>query len=260
MRILSENSVHRLPNERALYCIQLCLARNDTPFFNVFAGFFHYPMRRSMVAGANDTFLRMCNESAGPDFSLVKRLPAFDESSKGFLNMPIYEYQCEGCEYEFESLQRMSEPPLTQCPSCGKDLLKKKISAVAFRLKGGGWYETDFKSGDKKNVASSSDSGGESTSSGASSSPRRARAKVEQAMPSRARAAQPTVRRSRRAMLVKERREEHQEGAKNGSPKSAPKSESEIERQQRQVVQDLTRADDFPNAFIGRAQRRTSHL
>ena len=78
--------------------------------------------------------------------------------------MPIYEYQCEGCEYEFESLQRMSEPSLTQCPSCGKDLLKKKISAVAFRLKGGGWYETDFKSGDKKNVASSSDSGGESAS------------------------------------------------------------------------------------------------
>ncbi len=91
--------------------------------------------------------------------------------------MPIYEYQCEGCEYEFESLQRMSEPPLTQCPSCGKDLLKKKISAVAFRLKGGGWYETDFKSGDKKNVASSSDSGGESTSSGDSSKSEKSDAK-----------------------------------------------------------------------------------
>ncbi len=82
--------------------------------------------------------------------------------------MPIYEYQCRGCEHEFETIQKMSEAPLTQCPSCGKDLLKKKISAVAFRLKGGGWYETDFKSGDKKNVASSSDSSGESSSSDSS--------------------------------------------------------------------------------------------
>ena len=66
--------------------------------------------------------------------------------------MPIYEYQCQGCAHEFETIQKISEAPLTTCPSCGKDLLKKKISAVAFRLKGGGWYETDFKSGDKRNV------------------------------------------------------------------------------------------------------------
>jgi putative FmdB family regulatory protein len=84
--------------------------------------------------------------------------------------MPIYEYQCQGCEHEFETIQKMSEAPLIQCPSCGKDLLRKKISAVAFRLKGGGWYETDFKSGDKKNVATSNDSGGESSSTAANSS------------------------------------------------------------------------------------------
>ena len=84
--------------------------------------------------------------------------------------MPIYEYQCEGCEYEFESLQRMSEPPLKQCPSCGKDRLKKKISAVAFRLKGGGWYETDFKKdGDKKrNLAG--DGGGSATANASAES------------------------------------------------------------------------------------------
>jgi putative FmdB family regulatory protein len=84
--------------------------------------------------------------------------------------MPIYEYQCQGCEHEFETIQKMSEAPLIQCPSCGKDLLRKKISAVAFRLKGGGWYETDFKSGDKKNVATSNDSGSESSSAAATSS------------------------------------------------------------------------------------------
>jgi putative FmdB family regulatory protein len=91
--------------------------------------------------------------------------------------MPIYEYQCQGCEHEFETIQKMSDAPLIQCPSCGKDLLRKKISAVAFRLKGGGWYETDFKSGDKKNVASSSDSSGESSSSESSKKEKKNEAK-----------------------------------------------------------------------------------
>lgn len=84
--------------------------------------------------------------------------------------MPIYEYQCQACQHEFETIQKFSDAPLTRCPECGKHKLKKKISAVAFRLKGGGWYETDFKSGDKKNVASSSDAGSESPSKGESSS------------------------------------------------------------------------------------------
>ena len=74
--------------------------------------------------------------------------------------MPIYEYQCEGCAHQFETIQKVSEPLLTQCPECGDDSLKKLVSAAAFRLKGSGWYETDFKSGTKKNVAeSASDSG-----------------------------------------------------------------------------------------------------
>lgn len=67
--------------------------------------------------------------------------------------MPIYEYQCEACGHDFETLQKISDAPLTECPQCGKAALKKLISAPAFRLKGGGWYETDFKTGDKKNVA-----------------------------------------------------------------------------------------------------------
>ena len=67
--------------------------------------------------------------------------------------MPIYEYQCEACGHALETLQKISDPPLTDCPDCGKSALKKLISPSAFRLKGGGWYETDFKTGDKKNVA-----------------------------------------------------------------------------------------------------------
>ncbi len=63
--------------------------------------------------------------------------------------MPIYEYQCTACEHEFETMQKMSDAPLEACPSCGENTLKKLISATGFRLKGGGWYETDFK-GDKK--------------------------------------------------------------------------------------------------------------
>ena len=67
--------------------------------------------------------------------------------------MPIYEYECEACGHVFETLQRISEAPLTECPACGEPALKKLVSASAFRLKGGGWYETDFKTGNKKNVA-----------------------------------------------------------------------------------------------------------
>ena len=66
--------------------------------------------------------------------------------------MPIYEYECSACRHGFESIQKVSEAPLTECPQCGEPQLRKKISAVAFRLKGSGWYETDFKSGAKKNL------------------------------------------------------------------------------------------------------------
>jgi putative FmdB family regulatory protein len=77
--------------------------------------------------------------------------------------MPIYEYQCGACGHTLETLQKISEPPLTTCPACGAEALKKLISASAFRLKGGGWYETDFKTGSKKNVAQA-DKGGDSQS------------------------------------------------------------------------------------------------
>ena len=60
--------------------------------------------------------------------------------------MPFYEYQCEACGQHHEAMQKMSDAPLRTCPHCGKARLKRLISAPVFRLKGSGWYETDFKS------------------------------------------------------------------------------------------------------------------
>lgn len=76
--------------------------------------------------------------------------------------MPIYEYQCQACSHRIEKLQKLSDEPLKVCPDCNKPELKKMISAVAFRLKGSGWYETDFKTGDKKNVSTSDNASGAS--------------------------------------------------------------------------------------------------
>jgi putative FmdB family regulatory protein len=66
--------------------------------------------------------------------------------------MPIYEYRCTACGHELEKLQRLGDAPLTDCPDCGKAELRRLVSAAGFRLKGGGWYETDFKKDGKKNL------------------------------------------------------------------------------------------------------------
>lgn len=82
--------------------------------------------------------------------------------------MPIYEYQCQSCGHDIERLQRINDDRLTDCPDCGKPELRRLVSAAGFRLKGAGWYETDFKKGDKKNLH---DSGAaKSAASGKSSS------------------------------------------------------------------------------------------
>ncbi len=73
--------------------------------------------------------------------------------------MPIYEYRCEDCGHELDALQKLSDAPLTDCPECGKPALKKQVSAPGFRLSGSGWYETDFKSGNKRNIADKGDGG-----------------------------------------------------------------------------------------------------
>jgi putative FmdB family regulatory protein len=68
--------------------------------------------------------------------------------------MPIYDYKCSDCEHQIEVIQKLSDEPKTLCPNCNKESLNKMISAPSFRLKGGGWYETDFKTGNKKNLSS----------------------------------------------------------------------------------------------------------
>ena len=73
--------------------------------------------------------------------------------------MPIYEYRCNACGHELEKIQRMSDEPLTACPNCGEDELRRLVSAAGFRLKGGGWYETDFKKDGKRNLHDSAAGG-----------------------------------------------------------------------------------------------------
>ena len=67
--------------------------------------------------------------------------------------MPIYEYECTACGNHHEVIQKITEQPLVDCPSCQQPALKKLISAVGFRLSGTGWYETDFKQSNKRNLS-----------------------------------------------------------------------------------------------------------
>ena len=81
--------------------------------------------------------------------------------------MPIYEYVCSACGHTLEKLQKVSDPPLVACPQCNEMALQKLVSAAGFRLKGGGWYETDFKTSNKKNVTGGESTGTASTGSDA---------------------------------------------------------------------------------------------
>ena len=77
--------------------------------------------------------------------------------------MPIYGYRCKNCEHTLDALQKMSDDPLVDCPACGEAALKRQLSAPRFRLKGQGWYETDFKTDNQRNLhgdKDSSDTGG----------------------------------------------------------------------------------------------------
>ena len=67
--------------------------------------------------------------------------------------MPIYAYACKKCDHTLDALQKMAEAPLVDCPSCGEAALKRLLSAPRFRLKGQGWYETDFKKDNQRNIA-----------------------------------------------------------------------------------------------------------
>jgi putative FmdB family regulatory protein len=80
--------------------------------------------------------------------------------------MPFYEYECSACGAQVEVLQKITDAPLKKCTECGRNQLKKLVSAPVFRLKGGGWYETDFKSDQdkKRNLVDNDRDGGGDTS------------------------------------------------------------------------------------------------
>jgi len=86
--------------------------------------------------------------------------------------MPIYEYRCGECGHELDALQKLSDEPLKDCPECEQPALKRLVSAPAFRLKGSGWYETDFKSDKekKRNLAESDSKGADSSADSSKSS------------------------------------------------------------------------------------------
>lgn len=86
--------------------------------------------------------------------------------------MPIYEFDCAECGHGFERLQRLSDPDPTQCPGCGRESVKRRLSAPSFRLAGSGWYETDFKGEkDKRRNLAGKDEGGSGNAAGGSGSP-----------------------------------------------------------------------------------------
>ena len=89
----------------------------------------------------------------------------------GVSDMPIYAYRCEACGFEKDVLQKLSDSPLTDCPSCGQACFSKQVTAAGFQLKGAGWYATDFRGGSSsqaKDSANASAAASDSTSAPAS--------------------------------------------------------------------------------------------
>jgi putative FmdB family regulatory protein len=106
--------------------------------------------------------------------------------------MPIYEYRCAKCGFQDEYLQKVSEPPLKICPSCGKAKFEKLLSAPGFQLKGSGWYATDFK-GSGKSAPAKADAKGEAKGEAKSDAKGEAKAEAKAEGKSEAKAAKATA-------------------------------------------------------------------
>jgi putative FmdB family regulatory protein len=109
--------------------------------------------------------------------------------------MPIYEYRCDACSHYLDALQKISDAPLTDCPECGKPVLKRLISAPSFRLKGSGWYETDFKSDKerKRNLVESGEKAGGDKSTESSGGDGKSESKSESKADSKSDTKKPAV-------------------------------------------------------------------
>ena len=135
--------------------------------------------------------------------------------------MPFYEYECPHCGYDEEVLQKINDKPLTKCPTCGKKGLKKLMSAPVFRLKGSGWYETDFK-GDKenkRNLAGADKDEPKTEAKADSKADSKPDAKPEAAKPE---AAKPEKSEAPKAAAEKASRGASKTAAKRAKPKSKP--------------------------------------
>jgi putative FmdB family regulatory protein len=85
--------------------------------------------------------------------------------------MPIYAYRCDDCGFAKDVLQKISDPVLTVCPTCGKSSFKKQVTAAGFQLKGTGWYVTDFRGGSAPATGTApATDGGASAGAGSSTS------------------------------------------------------------------------------------------
>jgi putative FmdB family regulatory protein len=123
--------------------------------------------------------------------------------------MPFYEYQCASCGHHAEIMQKVSDAPLRRCPSCGKNSLRKLISAPVFRLKGSGWYETDFKTDKERqrNLALERDKQPDAAAPKESTAESKPEEKPETKKPEQEKAPPPKSRRSAAAAKRKKRRE-----------------------------------------------------
>ncbi|HEY2590013.1 MAG TPA: zinc ribbon domain-containing protein, partial [Steroidobacteraceae bacterium] len=138
--------------------------------------------------------------------------------------MPFYEYECQSCKFYSEVMQKITDPPLKKCPSCGKNTMKKLISAPNFRLKGAGWYETDFKSEQetKRNLAEAEKAekeakAPESTEKPAEGAKPAEAAKAAEAKPSEAKSAAQAGRAGRRGAAVSGRSAASASGSSRGA-------------------------------------------
>src|ERR1700733_4951740 len=147
--------------------------------------------------------------------------------------MPFYEYECANCKYYTEIMQKVSDAPLRKCPSCGKNTLKKLVSAPVFRLKGAGWYETDFKSDKegKRNLAEKekelpAEKKEEAKGTEAKAADKAADAKAPEAKASETKSAEKSAGETKDSSVS--RRNVHRRGSASKAPatKSRPKSRS----------------------------------
>src|SRR5438477_338443 len=137
--------------------------------------------------------------------------------------MPVYEYECQACKFYTEVMQKVTDTPLSRCPSCGKSSLKKLVSAPVFRLKGSGWYETDFKSdkeGKRNLVAAEKEEAAATKAEGAEGKPA---ADAKEAKPTEGKSTEPKAAAKGATGSSRKRVSVPVKGARAATPRNSPR-------------------------------------